>query len=216
MLGVIFDLDGTILDSMKMWQDLDRDFLERYGKEYKPQVSEMMLSKSLEQAAEIIAEQYNLPLTPQEIVEEWNVQLYEKYMYELELKPNALEMIEMFEKYKIPMCVATLTEKWYAEGALKRLGIYDKMQFVLTVSEVGKSKRDPEIYIMCAQRMGIHPGDIVVMEDSLHAIETAKSARFITYGIVDKNNHSVEEIEQVADKTITDFQQVINEFMEKR
>lgn len=215
MLGVIFDLDGTILDSMSMWQALDKGFLERHGYTYNPKISEMMLSKSLEDAAALIQEEYNMTMTVEEILEEWNMELYDQYNNELQLRPGAKEVIELLYKNNIPMCIATLTERWHARPALRRLEIEDKIMFLLTVSEAGKSKRDPDIYILCAQRMGVHPNDIVVMEDSLHALETAKKAGFTVWGVVDEHTENAAEIERMADATVTDFNELLGQLQER-
>ena len=215
MFGVIFDLDGTLLDSMEMWRSLDQDFLERNGYKYNPKVSQRMLSKSLEEAASILQEEYNMTMSVEEILEEWNMELYDQYNNKLQLRPGAREVIELLHAHKVPMCIATLTERWHVKPALERLQVADKMDFILTVSEVGKSKRNPDIYVMCAQRMGVHPGDTVVMEDSLHALETAKKAGFVVYGVVDEHTDDAAEIRRLSDQTVTDFYELLKELQEK-
>lgn len=211
MKGIIFDLDGTLIDSMPMWKHLDQHFIESKGMVYDSNISYEILGMNLEQAADHFRVRYQLPMTAEQIVQEWNHYLYEQYTNAVKLKPGVLALLDYYQSRGVKMCIATLTDRWLSEAAAKRLGLMDYMEFLVTANEVGKSKQFPDIYDVCATRMSVTPKTCVVMEDTLHAVITAKNAGYTVYGIYDETSRDTADIQRHSDKFVVDFGRLMEE-----
>lgn len=207
--GAIFDLDGTIVDSMGMWRNLDRSFIMSQGIEYKPEMSKAIVGMTLEQAADYFNKALGLGKTTEQILSEWETHLYDQYESKIPLKRNSEKLIEKWHREGVKMCVATLTDKLMAKTVLEKYGLLDKMEFILTVAEVGKSKLYPDIYLKCAENMGLIPEECIVLEDTCHAIETAKNAGFTVYAIDEDTAVKKEKIHSLCDRYIMDFNELI-------
>ncbi len=197
--GFIFDLDGTLLDSMTVWDNLAEEYLSGKGVQNIPlNLKEILKPKTLLEAAEYFIENININLPPEQIVEEINLMIEEKYKFHFNAKEGVLDFLENNKHLK--MCVATATDKHLVEHALKRLEIDEYFDFIITSREVGNGKQNPDIFFNAAEKLGLAIDEVVVFEDALHAIVTAKSAGFYTVGVYETafaNDH--EEIKQIAD-----------------
>lgn len=182
MRGFILDFDGTLVDSMHLWDNIGAEYLAHRGIATIPaDLRETLKPMSLLQAAEYLIGQFYLPASPQEIMDEVNSMIEDKYRYAVELKDGVKTFLE---KYKhVRMCIATATDRHLVEAALERLGIENSFRFVITSTEVGNSKQSPDIFLRAAERLGLAVADTVVFEDALHAIVTAKAAGFYTVGV---------------------------------
>ena len=185
MQAILFDLDGTLLDSMQMWEDVDRRFLGRYGIVPPDDLAEAIKPLSIDEAAVYIIRRFSLPLTPDAV----NAQIEEiaaaEYQFHLPLKNGATELLACADARDIPYALVTATYRNLAEAALRRLGIFDRFRFILTCSEVGAAKTSPKIYLDAAARLGAAPQQCLVAEDSLYCIRTAKAAGFATAAVFD-------------------------------
>ena len=122
---LIFDLDGTLLDSMSVWNDVDIEFLGRYGYEVTPEYTDMVKRATIEDAARYTQEKYRIPLTWQEIVETWESMVYEFYRSEVKLKKGALEYLKEAKKLGFFLSVTTALSKKNANASLSATGIID-------------------------------------------------------------------------------------------
>lgn len=183
--GVIFDVDGVLLDSMPIWEEIGELYLKSQGKEGKPGLREILFPMSLEQAADYLIREYDLPKTAAQVVEEVNEMIRTFYAETAELKPGVRLYLERFRKAGIPMTVATSSGRENVEAALRRLSVLDLFQDVLTCSEVGRGKDHPKIYLEAARRIGTNPEETWVFEDTCHALLTAKRAGFRTAAVYD-------------------------------
>ncbi len=137
-------------------------------------------------------------MPPEQIVEEINLMIEENYKFHFNAKEGVLDFLENNKHLK--MCVATATDKHLVEHALKRLEIDEYFDFIITSRDVGNGKQNPDIFLNAAEKLGLAIDEVVVFEDALHAIVTAKSAGFYTVGVYETafaNDH--EEIKQIAD-----------------
>lgn len=207
--GAIFDLDGTIVDSMGMWRSLDRRFVESQGKEYDAELSRAIVGMTLAQAAEYFNKTLELGKSTEQILAEWEDFLHDQYENHIPIKRSCDKLIEKWHQEGVKMCVATLTDKDMAEKILAKFGLLDKMIMVHTVEEAGKSKMHPDIYLNCAEKMGLKPSECVVLEDTCHAIETAKNAGFIVYAIDEDTAVKKEKIKSLCDRYIMDFKELL-------
>lgn len=208
--AIIFDLDGTLLDSMPAWENIDVEFLAENNIVPPEGLADIMKTLSFTQSAEYFVEAFSLPLTARQVMDRIREMVDEKYRHVIELKPHVLAFLEQQSRKGIKMCVASATHKELAELALKRLGVYDYFEFLLTCAEVGHGKEEPEIYLASAERLGFLPGEIAVFEDALHCVRTAKAAGFHVVGIYDKSAHyDAEEIRKYCDRYIHGYHEIL-------
>lgn len=208
--AIIFDMDGTLIDSLDVWAESDRIFLEELGLPYNTSVSQAMKKMHYNSACDYIKETYSLEMPSEEIGRRIMEIVRDSYMHTIPLKPNVYEYLTTQQKKGIKMCVATSNDKGLAVGALKNLGIYDMMEFVITSDEVGIGKETPAIFIKAAEMLGFEPSETLVLDDSVHAVESAKSGGFIVGGVYGgKFADEFELIKKKADFTITDFGELL-------
>lgn len=207
--GVIFDIDGTLADSLGVWTESDRIFLGRRGIEYDSEVSLALKSMHFMSAAEYLKELYSLPESAEEVAAEITEIVREKYFYEVRLMPYAKELIQSFSKRGIKMCAATSNSRELAEGVLLHNGIIDSLEFIVTSDEAGSSKEDPRIFFMCAEKMGVMPRETAVIEDSPHAAKTAFQNGFYTIGVNSGHFGDFEALKDCVHRRIESFKELI-------
>ncbi len=189
--GVIFDLDGTLLDSTGMWRQVDGRLMAHYGKEVPPDLSETVQRMSIEEFSQFFVEEFDLPVTPEQIAQQVADMVAEEYREKLQLKPHVPEILDWLDQQDIPYGVATATYGELAEAALRRLHIWERLRFLLTEQDAGAPKTQPRIFQLAAQELHLGRRQIAVVEDSLHALEGAKNGGFFTIGIADPENAPV-------------------------
>lgn len=208
--NIIFDMDGTLLDSLSVWADSDREFITSLGMEYHQKHSFAMKKMHFDSACEYLVREFSLPLTPQETGEKILQIVEDHYINGVPLKDGAIEFLAAAKSAGIKMCVATSNKKSLAEKSLKANGIMDFMEFVITSDEVGGGKETPEIFLKAAERLGAVLSETAVFEDSIHAVLSAKSAGFTVVGIYDPLcPEEFAEIEKSADRTIKSFKELL-------
>ncbi|MCD8219768.1 MAG: HAD family phosphatase [Ruminococcus sp.] len=183
--GVIFDLDGTLLDSTGMWSQIDRKLLQHYHREIPPDISETVRHMSIEESSGYFIDRFKLPCTTDAFAKLAADFAREAYFETLPLKPHAVKLLDWLDENGIRYGVATATYRELAQVALKRLGIWERLAFLLTEQEVGAPKTQPQIFREGAARLHLGRRQVTVAEDSLHAVETAKAAGFFTVGVYD-------------------------------
>ena len=183
--GAVFDVDGTLLDSMPIWDDASERFLSGLGVKAEPGLSEIMFRMSLDEGAAYLKSAYGLDLSEQEIKDGILGVIRDFYFYQAQAKPGAGEFLEQMKARKIPMYIATSSNREHIRAAFERLGFYDYFDGLITCEEAGAGKRDPRIFLLAAERMGLESSDIYVFEDVIHAIRSANSAGFVTVGVYD-------------------------------
>ena len=189
--GVIFDLDGTLLDSTGMWRQVDGRLMAHYGKEVPPDLSETVQRMSIEEFSQFFVEEFDLPVTPEQIAQQVADMVAEEYREKLQLKPHFPEILDWLDQQDIPYGVATATYGELAEAALRRLHVWERLRFLLTEQDAGTPKTQPKIFQLAAQELHLGRRQIAVVEDSLHALEGAKNGGFFTIGIADPENAPV-------------------------
>lgn len=198
--GVIFDMDGVLIDSMPVWENIDGIYLREQGREPKPGLAKELLAKSLPEAAEYIRTEYALPKTAEEIVSEIVAAVHLQYASKIPMKKGALSFLRQLKEHGIRITVATSNERVLAEAALRRLGLLPLVDGIFTCEEAGAGKREnPAVYLQALAFMGTELKETWVFEDVLHGIHTARQAGFQTVGIYDaSSSDSQEAIRQEA------------------
>jgi HAD superfamily hydrolase (TIGR01509 family) len=206
MKACIFDLDGTLLNSMNVWNDVDDEFCKKRGivkpENYNVECSAM----SFPEVAAYTIRTFNLPDTAESLMKEWHDMAIFAYENTVQLKPYAKEYLAELRKRGVKLAVATsATPKLYTP-ALRKYGIYDWFDAICDASEVGCGKSRPDIFFLAAKKLDVSPCDCVVFEDLLTAIKSAKSTGMTVYGVYDKESEADwEQIKKTADGVILDF-----------
>ncbi|MBQ2183597.1 MAG: HAD family phosphatase [Lachnospiraceae bacterium] len=207
--GAIFDIDGVLLDSMGIWDDLGARYLRSLGRIPEEGLNKILFSMSMEQGAEYLNEHYGLNKSVKETVDGIGKMLEDYYFYEVLLKPGAKEILEFLKSKNIKMAAATSSPRTHIEKALSRNGLLGYIDKIYTTGEVGVSKHSPDIYNLAADFLKTKSEETLVFEDSLYALKTAKEAGFVTVGVFDEKGESNQaELENQADlylKKLDDF-----------
>ena len=185
--GAIFDVDGTILDSMEMWRTTGSRFLRKCGVTPPPDIDRLMFQITLEEGASLFGEKFGIEGTPEEIKARVLQMVRDDYRYRLSCKPGVVDVIRELYSAGIPLCVATATDRELILPAFERLGLLPFFREIFTCGELGVSKRSPDIYLRAAERLGTPPEKTLVFEDVLHAVRSAASVGFPVVAIYDKN-----------------------------
>ena len=204
--GVIFDVDGVLLNSMPVWENLGELYLQRLGIEAEKDLGTKLYTMSLEQSAQYLIQTYHLDLTPEEVIAGVNQEVKDFYAERVPLKEGVRQYLNEFREKGVPMVIATTGDRKNAEAALKRLNGYRFFQGIFTCSEIGSSKNEPDIYYAAALQLDTDPGQTWVFEDAYHAIQTAEKAGFRTVGVYDKaNDRDLAHIWNTADIYLPEF-----------
>lgn len=204
----IFDMDGTLVDSMPYWENLATEFLGNKGVQtIAPDILERIKPMTMTESASLFIQEYDLPGTAESVAAEMNAMMDEHYRKDIPLKPGAAAYLEVLHRKGVTMCVASATAEDLMEACLTRLSVAKYFSFLLSCETVGAGKNRPDVYWESAKRLGAEPAEIAVYEDALYAAETAKSAGFYTVAVRDDSNQlQWEFLTALADEVIFDWQ----------
>lgn len=198
--GVIFDVDGTLLDSVEVWMTVSSRYIRSRGLVPEKGLDEYLFSLSMEDGAAYLAERYGLKKAPQRIIEEIDEILRDYYRNTVQPREGAEDLLKWLARREIRFAAATATDRPLVESAFRRLGLLPYFQEIFTCGQVGESKRSPLIYRKAAECLGTKPEETLVVEDALFALTTAKNAGFLTAGVGESHNASDQEaIRSLAD-----------------
>ena len=208
--GAIFDMDGVLLDSMPVWENIDGIYLRGQGKEPEEGLTEILFTKTMLEATEYMREAYQIPKSAEEIMEEIIDLVRHYYEEEIPMKAGALSFVRKLKEAGVHITVATASDRNLAEAALLRIGILEYVDGIFTCKDAGAGKEtSPAVYLAALESMGTNLAETWVFEDVLHGIRTAGKAGFLTAGVYDASSKMHQElIKEEASlylKDLTDF-----------
>lgn len=208
--GAIFDLDGTLVDSMWVWSKIDIDYLKSKGHALPENLDSEICHLSFTQTANYFKERFSLSDSIDTILKDWNNMAYNHYSENVKLKDGVKEFLDKLKENNIKIALATSNSVPLLEACLKNNGIYDYFDSITTTDEVSNGKNCPDVYLLAAKKLNVNPKNCIVFEDILPAIKGAKAADMTVIAVSDK--HSLNDLDEIinhSDKYINSYFELI-------
>lgn len=205
MKGAIFDFDGTLFDSMSVWDTAGADYLRSMGREPRAGLRETLSAMSLQQGAAYMQEEYGLPLPVEAIMDGVNAVVEDFYFHTALPKAGVPGFLEALRQRGVKMCIATATDRYQIEAALARCGLDGYFSEIFTCTDVGFGKDQPHIYEAALAHLGTEKAQTMVFEDALHAARTAKAAGFPVTAVFDPSEPDQPALRAIADHYLEHF-----------
>lgn len=204
----IFDMDGTLVDSMGYWQQLGREFLLSKGVTGDlEEVLQRTIPMTMLESAELFCQEFDLSGTAEEIAAEMNAAMEDHYRSDIPLKSGTAAYLERLHRAGVTMCVASATPEILMRACLERLRVAGYFRFLISCDAVGAGKDRPDVYLAAAERLGAPPEAITVYEDAPYAARTARAAGFHVVGVYDESSAAKwEKMREIAHCTLRDWQ----------
>ena len=204
----IFDMDGTLIDSMVFWKNLATEYLTSKGILQIPaDILEQIKPMTMSESAALFRREFGLT---GDVEAQMNEMMEDHYRNDIPLKPGVWEYLENLHRQGVRMCVASATAEHLMESCLTRLGVREHFEFLLSCETVGAGKCSPLVYHEAARRLGAAPREIAVYEDALYAVQTPKEAGFCVAGVYDDSAaDSWQAIEQESDEVILNWEEAV-------
>lgn len=208
--AVIFDLDGTLIDSMGIWSQIDKEYLSSFGHTVPDNLQEKITHLTLTETAHYFKENFNIDDKVEDIISTWNSMALQHYSNDIKLKDNVIPFLNKLKDTGIKIALATSNSIPLLEATLKNNDIYHYFDAISTTEEVKKSKDNPDIYLLSANKLNISPEECLVFEDIVQAVKGAKLAGMTVYAIYDKSSENQkDELINLADRYILDFKELL-------
>lgn len=204
--GVIFDLDGSLVDSMWMWREIDIEYLGRFGISLPERLQAEIEGMSFSETAVYFKERFAIPDSLEQMKADWNRMAWDKYTYEVPLKPGIREFLQGCKEHNIKLGIATSNSRELVDNIAKVHGLDEVFDCIMTSCEVAKGKPAPDIYLAVAKRLGVAPEKCLVFEDIIPGIMAGKIAGMQVCAVEDE--YSVQDRaakQELADFYIEDF-----------
>ncbi|MBQ2972926.1 MAG: HAD family phosphatase [Clostridia bacterium] len=197
--GAIFDFDGTLFDSMFIWDTAGEIYLRSIGTEPEEDLRNELKTMSLLQSATYIRDKYAIPLTVEDIMNSINRTVEDFYFHTVQPKKGVATFLEQMKKQGVKICIATATDRYQVEAALKRCCMEHFFSEIFTCTDVGHGKDEPFIFRKAMDYLGTTKADTVVFEDAYHAAKTAKEDGFVTVAVYDSHEEKQKELQALSD-----------------
>ena len=208
--AVIFDLDGSLVDSMWLWKEIDIEFLGERGIELPKDYQKAIEGMSFTETALYSIERFGLTESAEELKNIWNRMAIDKYRHEVQFKPNAELFLQYCKKNEIKLGIATSNSRELVNAVSKALGLSKYIDVVVTSCDVNKGKPAPDVYLTAAEKLGVEPSQCLVFEDVPAGILAGKNAKMTVCAVEDKFSADlVMEKKRLADYYICDYKEVL-------
>ncbi|MBP7349636.1 MAG: HAD family phosphatase [Butyrivibrio sp.] len=207
--AVIFDLDGSLVDSMWMWKKIDMEYLERFGISLPENLQQEIEGMSFVETAGYFKEHFQIPDSIEEIGETWNRMAWDKYMYEVPLKPGVMDFLHTCRSHRIKLGIASSNSSALIMNVLKAHHITDFFDCIKSGTDVIKGKPAPDIYLHVAKELNVNPQNCLVFEDITQGILAGKSAGMKVCAVEDAySSEQWEEKIRLADLYISSYDEL--------
>lgn len=204
--AVIFDLDGTLVDSMWIWEKVDTEYFNMKGLTIPKNLKDEINHLNFEQTAYYFKNKFNISDSIEDILNTWYKMAYNHYSNDISLKNGALDFLKFLKSNNIKIALATSNSKKLLTAALNCVKVYDYFDIITTTSEVENGKNCPDIYLLTSKKLGILPEECLVFEDILEAVKGAKLANMKVFAIYDEYaKYQKESLIATADEYVLDF-----------
>lgn len=204
--AVLFDLDGTLVDSMWIWKSIDIEYLGRFGIAYQEGLQQEIEGMSFSETAMYFKEHFQIPDSIEQMKSDWNAMAVDKYSHEVPFKPGAERFLDELKKRGIKIGIATSNSAELVKAVLNALGVREQIDTVVTGCEVAHGKPSPDIYIEAAKRLGAEYAHCLVFEDIIPGIQAAKAAGMCVFSVEDPYSEQFREQKMAqADGYIQDY-----------
>lgn len=208
--GAIFDMDGTLLDSMHVWVGIAQNYLASKQIELTPEIQKDISGMMLKEMSEYFITRFGFEVTSDDVIKEINGIVENEYFHNVQPKPGVLEFLESLKSQGVKMCVATATDRYMAEAALKRCGLFDYFEFMITCTEANANKTVSTIYDMSLERLGTEKSDTYIFEDTYIPVKTAKDSGYHIVAVADKwSMKNADRLKEVADLYVENLSQIM-------
>lgn len=207
----LFDMDGTLIDSMGLWHDVDVEFFAKYGKELPDDYQRKIEGLSVVETAIFTKKEYDFDLSIDDMIAEWNQMAHEHYANRIDFKPYARQMLELLKEKGIKLGIATSNSKFLFDAFAIQSGLYDYIDVAITGEDVKCGKPEPECYLTAAKRLNVNPENCLVFEDITVGIKAGINAGMKTCAVEDSYSvHQREDKLKMADYYIDSFDKIID------
>lgn len=208
--AAIFDMDGTLVDSMWVWSKIDIEFLKKRGIALPSDLKDNIEHLSFTDTAKYFKDRFKLQESIEDIMKEWNDMALEEYSKNIKLKADADRFLFSLKTAGIKIALATSNSQMLLEASLKNNGILQYFDVITTTDEVARGKNFPDIYLLTAKRLGVTSEECIVFEDILPAVKGAKAAGMKVVGVFDEySEHQKIDIINTADYFINEYKDII-------
>lgn len=192
--AALFDMDGTLIDSMGIWHSAPQRVLEKMNVTAGDEVADVFRELGYNGCAKYLVKEYGLPLSPEEIMKEMDQVVYEAYKDQVSLKYGAYDYLKSLKKKGVRCGIVTANNIEFVNLVVERFKMEPLVDACITIHEVGKSKRSPDVFLRAAEKLRVTPEECVMYEDSAYAVITAKKIGMMTVGIEDEYGVDQKEI----------------------
>lgn len=208
--AAIFDLDGTLINSMSLWDQIDIDYLTSKNIPVPDDLNDEISHLSFNQVAVYFKERFKLEDSLDDIKNTWNTMAYNHYSSDITLKDGVVEFLDFLKKSNIKIGLATSNSTELLEASLKFNKIYDYFDAITITDEVSIGKHEPDVYLLAAKKLNVKPEECIVFEDILPAVKGAKKARMKVIAVEDECSVlDKDDIIKNSDGFINDFRVLI-------
>lgn len=197
--GIIFDLDGTLINSSHVWTDIDRKFLAKRGFDVPPDYFKAVSTMNFTAAAEYTNNRFNLNESLEDIADEWYSMAYQEYANNILLKDGAYEFLNDLKEQGVKIALATASSKELYEAVLKNNSVFDLFDFFASTNDVARGKGFPDVYEYACAGLGLEPADCAVFEDIIEGVKAAKTGGFTAVACLD--DHYIADWEEMKSES---------------
>lgn len=207
--ALLFDMDGSLMDSMWVWKAIDVEYLSRFGTVRPEKLQEAIGGASMYETALFFKERFGIPDPPEKMMDDWNKMAWDKYTHEVYPKPGAIDLLEEAASRGVRCAICSSNSRELVEQVVKSRGMEEYFQCIVTGNEVRHGKPAPDIYLRASQELNIASAACVVFEDIVDGIQAGRSAGMRVVAIADDISSSQEQDKRrLADAYVEDFRDI--------